>query len=52
MQSESNTAFRKRLLKALAALGIFAFLLWEILYTWFFGKRLFNIDPTERYLLL
>ena len=47
MQSESNTAFRKRLLKALAALGIFAFLLWEILYTWFFDKRLFHIDPEQ-----
>ena len=47
MQSESNTAFRKRLLKALAAPGIFAFFLWEILYTWFFDKRLFHIDPEQ-----
>lgn len=34
-------------MKALAALGIFAFLLWEILYTWFFDKRLFHIDPEQ-----
>lgn len=47
MQSESNPAFRKRLLKALAALGIFAFLLWWVLYNSFFDKRLFHIDPEQ-----
>ena len=47
MQSESNPAFRKRLLKALAALGIFAFLLWWVLYNLFFDKRLFHIDPEQ-----
>lgn len=47
MQSESNPAFRKRLLKALAALGIFAFLLWWVLYNLFFDKRLFHIDSEQ-----